>query len=324
MSTATETNPLPAFTAASRPMDPMDPVLDVFRPDRSIVDKYVSRTLPGGIKDTDFLLDQWRKRKNIFLKGDTQAGKTMVIQVIACLAADELGYDKPLPVFTLSGSSGVTDYDLFGQPSVYTDDESKEALVWLPGILDLATLVENAILYIDEPSMMDERVNSSLHPVCDDRRMYTNRQKAVKVPGDGFMPEVRHVLDSVWIVGSYNEGYRGTAPLSEAFANRFAHLPWDYDEAVETQLLFFATVREFSKEIRLMRMNSTIRTPVGVTLFQQFEEDLREYGVEMAYWKFCGVFTPDEKARVMAHVENISMLGKIEDEIEQTAIFGDD
>jgi MoxR-like ATPase len=314
-------NPLTAFTASPQPMDPMDPRLDAFRPDPSIVDKYISRTLPGGIKDTDFLLDLWRKRENVFIKGDTQGGKTMVIEVIAVLAARELGYEKPLPVFTLSGSSGVTDYDLFGQPSVHTNDEDEEAVVWLPGILDLATLVKDAILYIDEPSMMEERVTSSLHPVCDHRRTYTNRQKAVKVPGDGYMPEVRKIDDSIWIVGSYNEGYRGTAPLQEAFANRFSHLTWDYDDEVEKELLHFATVREFAKEIRLMRQNVTVRTPVGVTLFQKFEEDLQAYGVECAFWKFCGVFTPDEKARVIAHVENISMLGKIEDEIEQTAIF---
>ena len=316
------TNDLPINTEIPA-LDPMDPRLDPFRPDPSVVKEYVSRTLPGGIKDLDFLMELWRNRENVFLKGDTQAGKTMVIEVIACLAAEELGYDKPLPVFTLSGSSGVTDYDLFGQPSVYTDEDSKENLVWLPGVLDLATKVLHAILYLDEPTMMEERVTASLHPVCDHRRTYTNRQKAVKIPGDGFMPEVRKVEPTVWIVGSYNEGYRGTAPLQEAFANRFSHLQWDYNEEVEASLLHYGTVREFAKEIRLMRQNATVRTPVGVTAFITFEADLNKFGADLAFWKFLGIFTPDEKARVESHIENISLMGKIEDEIEQTEIYAE-
>ena len=304
-------------------MDVMDERLDAFRPDPAVVKEYVSRNLPGDIADTDLLLALWRKRKNVLIKGDTQAGKTMVIEVIACLAAEELGFDKPLPIFTLSGSSGVTDYDLFGQPSVYTDEDGKEQLVWLPGILDLATEIEHAILYLDEPSMMEERVTASLHPVCDHRRTFVNRQKAVKVPGDGFMPEVRKVKDTVWIVGSFNEGYRGNAPLQEAFANRFAHIKFDYDEKVEGTLFEFGTVRVLAEEIRLMRQNSSVRTPVGTTLFQTFEEDLKEFGPELAFWKFTAVFTPEEAAKVQTHIDNISLLPKIADEVEQSAIYGD-
>lgn len=317
------TNTNVPLTLDHGPMDPMDERLDVFRPNPDVVKTYVSRELPGGIKDTDLLLSYWRKKENIFLKGDTQSGKTIAIEVIACLAAEELGFPKPLPIFTLSGSSGVTDYDMFGQSAVYTDDNLTEALVWLPGILDLATAVPHAILYLDEPTMMEERVTASLHPVTDGRRAYINRQKAVKVPGDGFMPEVRSVDETVWICGSYNVGYRGTAPLQEAFANRFHHIPWDYDEKVEGELLHFGTVRVLSEEVRLMRANGTVRTPVGVTLFQVFETDLKDFGVELAWWKFCGVFTPEESTKVQAHIENISLLSKIEDEVEQTAIYGE-
>jgi MoxR-like ATPase len=319
--TNTDTD-LPDINTLAEEMDPMDPRLDAFRPDPNVVKVYVSRMLPGDIRDTDYLLDMWKKKKNVLIKGDTQSGKTMIIEVVACLAAEYLGLSKPLPIFTLSGSSGVTDYDLFGQPAVFNGEDTEgEEVVWLPGILDLGTKVRYGIVMLDEPSMMEERVTASLHPVCDHRRTFVNRQKAVRVPGDGFMPEVRKVLDTVWIVGSYNEGYRGCAPLQEAFANRFKHLSWSYDSKVEADLLHYATVRVLAEEIRLMRQNSTVRTPVGVSVFQTFEEDMRDYGVESAMWSFLGIFTPDEKARVESHLDNISLIGKIEDEVEQTAIF---
>ena len=36
--------------------DPMDPALDRFRPDPEVVKHYISRKVPGGMKDIDFLL----------------------------------------------------------------------------------------------------------------------------------------------------------------------------------------------------------------------------------------------------------------------------
>ena len=68
----------------------------------------------NGMSDTDFLLrytNDFYRAKNegrpasFMLKGDTQGGKTLLVQVLAILWADAMGFPKPMPIFTLSGSS---------------------------------------------------------------------------------------------------------------------------------------------------------------------------------------------------------------------------
>ena len=111
--------------------------------------QYIGREIAPGLTDTDFLLaftsDEYRADSNnagrpasVLLKGDTQSGKTMLVEVLAIVWAERLGLPKPMPIFTISGSSGVTDFDLFGQTTSYTDPVTGvETLVWLPGMVEL-------------------------------------------------------------------------------------------------------------------------------------------------------------------------------------------
>jgi MoxR-like ATPase len=291
--------------------DPMDPRLDPYRPDPSIVKEYQNRVLEGGIKDTDKLLDYWRKRTPLLLVGETQAGKTMVVQVIACLAAKEAGFDKPFPIFTLSGSAGVTDFDLFGQPTAYTDPETgEERIVFLNGLVDMAMRF-GGFLYLDELNLMHERVTSSLHPITDDRRRFVNRSKAVPVPGDGFVPEVVYAHEYTWIIGTYNDGYRGASTMNEAFRNRFRHLPWDYDPKVEKKLIVSDIIREIGERLRNAREMGDIQTPVGTRALQNLEEDCDSDGVKFAIWAFVGMFPSRERVAVRSILEDSSLLVKL-------------
>lgn len=297
--------------------DPMDRRLDPYRPDPKIVDEYISRTLPGNKKDTDILLSYWRDRRNLMLVGDTQSGKTMAIQVVAVLAAREAGLPKPYPVFTLSGSSGVTDYDMFGQPTAYSDSVTGvERIVWLPGVVDLAVRI-GGFLYIDEANMLDDRALSSLNPVADDRRFFVNRQKAVKVPGDGFIPEIVKAHPDLWVVGTYNDGYRGTGTLQEAFSNRFVHLPWDYDEDVEKRLVKSPVIREtVAPMLRNARRQGNITTPVGTRALQEMEDAAYTHGAAFAVWAISGMFPAQDRARVMNLMVERSVEELLEDELK--------
>lgn len=298
--TATTAVPSPQLpTVEEDPIeDVMDSRLDVYRPDPDIMEEYVSRLLPGRLKDTDVLLSYWRERKNLMLVGDTQSGKTMAVMVMAVLAAKEMGLPKPLPVFTLSGSSGVTDFDLFGQPTAYTDDDGVERIVWLSGVVDLAARV-GGILYIDEANVVDERAISSLNPLTDDRRFFVNRQKAVKASTGSYIPEVVYAHKDLWIVGTYNDGYRGTGTLQEAFSNRFVHLPWDYDEEVEKALIKSKVIRDMvGSAIRSARDSGTISTPVGTRALQNMESAALQFGASFAVWSLLGMFPGYDRDRV--------------------------
>jgi hypothetical protein len=304
----------PAVAVAQRPIiDPMDVRLDPYRPSWDLLKKYVSRKLFGSIKDTDLLLHYWRTRDNegysanVLFEGDTQSGKTLFVQVLACLVSKELGFPKPLPVFTLSGSAGVTDYDLFGQSVAHIGADGVERLVFLNGIIELASKVP-CILYLDEINMMPERVTSTLHPVADDRRSFVNRQKAVEADGEYLMAQTK-MNTGCWIIGTMNPaGYRGTSPLNEAFANRFTkRIPWGYDRDVETKLLGSPSMVLLAESLREARRLGSIQTPVGSKLLVDTKKDIDTLGVEIGLAVFASFFNERERTRVEAIINDKSI-----------------
>lgn len=298
-----------------------DPRLDMFRPNPEIVNYYVSRKMPNGERDVDYLMKVWEQRENVLLVGDTQGGKTMMISVMAVHIGERMGLERdgkvlPVPVFTLSASNGITDFDMFGQPTAWSNPEtSEEQIVWLPGLVDMAARV-GGILYLDEVNMMPERVTSSLHPCTDWRRAFTNRAKAVQVPGDGFMPETVKLSSDLWVAGTMNPNYRGAGTLNEAFANRFRHLSWDYDASVETKLVPNDAVRTLGAAMRDARGTGHLRTPVGTAALMRFVNDVNRDGVDMAMFVLESMFTADERPTVREIVESRSFKALIQNDAE--------
>jgi MoxR-like ATPase len=216
-----------------------------------------------------------------------------------------MGLGRAVPVFTLSASSGITDFDLFGQPTAWTDPDGVEHIVHLPGVVDMAARV-GGILYLDEVNMMPERVTSSIHPITDWRRSFTNRTKAVKVPGDGFMAEQVKLHDDLWVVGTMNPNYRGAGALNEAFANRFRFLRWDYNPDVERTLIPNEGVRLLGDALRTARATGHLRTPVGTSALMRLASDVADTGVDMALYCLLSMFTQDEVPVVEEIIESRS------------------
>jgi len=282
--------------------DPMDERLDHLRPSKAKVKAYINRIMADGSTDVEMLLrfttKAYRKKNqerpaNIMLKGETQSGKTMLVEVLAVEWSEMLGLPKPMPVFTLSGSSGITDFDLFGQMTSYMGE-----LHWLPGLVELAALA-GGILYLDEINAFDARVTSSLHPLADHRHEFTNRNKAVwKTTFDGtsgmLMPETVNASYDLWIIGTYNEGYKGMGEMNEAFINRFRHIRWDYDKAIEAKLIDSQAVRLLGDYLRLARQSNQLRTPVGTTALANLEQDILEMGIALGVQIFTGMFKANE------------------------------
>ena len=312
--------------ALTKPItDPMDARLDHLRPSRTKVKRYINRVMPNGMSDVDFLLtftsDEYRAENegrptNVTMKGDTQAGKTFLVEVLACVWADRLGLPKPMPIFTLSGSSGVTDYDLFGQTTSYTDPATgQEALVWLPGVVELAAQA-GGILYLDECNAMGERVTSSLFPLLDHRHQFVNRNKPV-FRGGQFMPETVTASLDLWVIATMNEGYRGMGELTEALVSRFEHLVWDYDDEVEKKLVKSPTIRLLGEKLRLARKANKIRTPLGTSGLQKIQRNVATFGPEMAMNIMLGQFKPNERDIVASIVEDGSIIVLLMEEAKQ-------
>jgi hypothetical protein len=320
--------PTPAGEVAVPITDPMDPRLDHFRPSRAKVKRYERRQMSNGKSDVEFFLrftdDDYRAENdgrpaNVMLKGDTQSGKTMLVEVLAVEWAEKMGLPKPMPIFTLSGSSGVTDYDLFGQPTTFTHPETGvESLVWLPGLADLAARV-GGILYLDEINAMAERVTTSLHPMTDFRHSFTNRNKAV-MRGGMIMPEVVSTHMDLWIIGTYNEGYRGMAEMNEAFINRFRHIQWGYDREVEGKLITSAAVRLLGDALRTSRTKNAIRTPIGTAALQRLERDVEAFGPVLGLEVLTGMFKANERDIVSSIIEDRSIIVLLNEEQRQRKI----
>lgn len=300
--------PVTMVTRAKPITDPMDPALDRFRPSRHVVDLYVSRNVPGGLTDIDYMLklrDQRDSRgfsPNVALVGDTQSGKTMLVQVLACLAADRDGMPKPYPVFTLSGSSGITSYDLFGQTTA-VEVNGREQLVWMEGLVPMA-LHCGGFLYLDEWNAVPPSQAVSVHPVLDDRRQFVNYQRAIPSGHGGWAPEVVDAKSTLWCLSTINPGYKGTQTMAEATSNRFRWVPWDYDKDTEKSLVPSVTIRTIGDELRNLRVQRVVTLPVGTSALQRFNHDCVTFGVENALWVFQGMFPPNERERVITMIED--------------------
>jgi hypothetical protein len=291
--------PPEAVTATRSPITSLDdPFFDKFRP-KVNPKSYLSRVLPGGLTDIEALIQYFSNKgngwaDNIALAGDTQSGKTMLVEVLAHHVAKCLGLTKPVPVFTLSGSSSITDYDIYGQ---YRPVDGQTP-VWMEGILALAARW-GGIAYIDEVNALPGNVTSALHPLLDDRRQFVNLRKPVLQSDGSYAPEVVNANKNLWVICTYNPGYSGMAKTNEAFVNRFRVLQWDYDRSVEKKLVTSPTVLLLGEALRTARSTRAINTPVGTSALVRLDQDLKTYNPEYALWAFCGSFTnATERSRV--------------------------
>lgn len=314
------------FTEVKHITDPMDPALDQFRPNANIVDNYINRTLAGDYKDTDFLLHMRDQRDengyspNIALVGPTQAGKTLLVQVLAVLAAEKDGHPKPYPVFTLNGSSGISNYDLYGKTTAVIID-GVEVLVWMDGVCPMAARC-GGILYLDEWNAVPPTQAVGLHPLLDDRRQFTNTHRAVPDGHGNFMPEVVKANTNLWVISTINPvGYKGTQAMAEATSNRFRWYEWGYDTKVEKQILTSDAVIDFAKLLRDACEGGAIKTPVGTSALYRLNEDLSLFGADVALWAFKGMFQTQKDLLAVEEIIQLNDIhGRLDAEYEDREI----
>lgn len=299
-------------TSTSTITDPMDDLLDQYRPHRSVLDRYISRSI-GGMRDIDLFLRKRQMRDAdgyitpMGLVGETQAGKTMFVRALAVAAAIEEGLPKPLPVFEVLGSSGVSTYDLFGMPAPSPD--GRDLLVWMEGIVPMAAAC-GGLLYLDEVFSIASSQITALHGLLDERRSFNNTQRAVPNGRGGFAPEVVKAHKDLWVIATVNPvGYKGVQSAPEAFVNRFDWMIWDYDQAVEERLVPSATIRLLGEALRTARSTSrVISTPVGTSALQRLNLNVATFGATVGLEMFMGLFGLNEREKVRAIIEDRNIL----------------
>ena len=312
--------------------DPMDPRLDFLRPMRSKAARYIQRTMKNGMTDIEMFLQyasSARRAENdeypvpFALKGDTQSGKTFAVIALAVFWSDymaeqqraagiEVTYTKPMPIFTLSGSAGVTDFQMFGQPAV-DQAMGDNHIVWLMGIVDMAAMC-GGILYVDEINALLERTTTALFSLLDHRHEFTNYNKPKHIGGDLYLPTTIRAHPDFWPIATYNEGYEGMAKLNKAVHQRFDHILWDYSEEVEKKLISSATVLEIGKAFRTARKNRKLKTPVGTAVLERIERNIQSFGVDVTEEIFLGMFTAEERGTAEAILKDRSLIASLHEE----------
>lgn len=113
-----------------------------------------------------------------------------------------------------------------------------------------------------------------------------------------------------------NPNYRGAGALNEAFANRFRHLDWTYDDKVERSLIPNDAVRTLGDALRQARATGHVRTPVGTSALMRLADDCVSDGVDMALFVLTSMFTSDERLVVDEIIESRSFKTLLQNAID--------
>jgi hypothetical protein len=242
-----------------------------FVPDPSYAKRYKNRKVHG-IADFDLMDYCMKNRKNLLMRGDTGAGKTMMPMAYAA--------KNGIPYYSIPCDVAIDTTSLFGK-MMPTDVVGK--FEWTDG--PVTELVRHGgILNISEVNFMPPKISAALYQLLDGRRSLTLLQHK---------GEVIKAHPRLLIVADMNPKYRGTVELNVAFANRWnVKVDWGYDSQVESSLVSSPALLKIVQQIR---KNDQVKTPVGTNAMEEFMQLAPDLGYDFAVQNFVGIFDTTER-----------------------------
>ena len=262
-------------------------MLEELIPDNQVAVDYINRDIHG---HEDFqILDYAREEElNVLIEGPTGPGKTMLCRAYAA--------SRQIPFFALNPGSAAEPSQLFGKYILQNG-----SMQWVDGPVTSLVRHGNAVLLLDEVNFMPPGVTSTLHPLTDDQRLVILYDHVVEHEDTDTgeqvaMAEVVKAGPKLLVVAAFNEGYRGTEELNEAFRNRFdIAVEWGYSEEVEEELIASTTLRTIASQIRKMESQGEIETPCSTNRLQFFERMVEDIGLDAAISNFLSSFERSER-----------------------------
>lgn len=244
-------------------------------PAPAIASKYVNRQIYGS-HDFDVFDRALAENENVLIYGPTGAGKTMGALAFAA--------SRGMPTFTISGSVNFDPSQAFGRERIRDNK-----VVWVDGgATEIARY--GGVLILDEINFIPSKVMTPLFPLLDDRRQIT------LLDNNG---ETIPCHPNTLIVATMNRGYAGTQSMNFALANRFMyHLSWGYDDAVESRLVGWKSVRDFAKQLRIAEENGTIQTPTPTNAVVDFVNLAKTLGLPFAIENFRARYDESEQPAI--------------------------
>lgn len=263
-------------------------------PPADFLDSYISRTIEG---KSEFEIFDFAhlNRLNVLIEGPTGPGKTSAAMAWAVKNSKRF--------YAIPSNVGIEPSQMFGK---FIPDQETGGFRWVDG--PVTDIVRNGgCLLINEVNFMPERVATVLFPLLDKRR------QIMLVDNEG---EVITAHPDLLVMADMNPDYEGTRPLNKAFRNRFAvQLVWDYDPAVERQLVKSTALLKMAKSIR---DEGSFDTPVSTNMLMEYERIFYGLGLEFAMANFIAHFPSDDREAIKVVVNTVSH--NVKNELEAFAV----
>jgi len=259
-------------------------------PDKKWAKEYINRKVVGNLTDFEVYDYANANDMNILIEGHAGSGKTMSVQAYASA--------RGMRYFNVACHIGLEASHLIGRWIPTPEGHFR----WQDGAV--TEIVRNGgVLLFNEINFAPERFLTFIFSLLDYRReiqLMENGGEVIKAHPD------------LLIVADMNPDYRGTRPLNQALADRFAvRLSFPYDKPIEQKLLGNKALVDMANLLRDEFNKGTLLTPVSTRSLVAFVKHAKQFGMDFATYTYVNSFEGDEERNsvrlvVNTHRDNIA------------------
>ena len=250
-------------------------------PSKEAVGNYIPRTFAGGVTEKQMYDHAFKYQKNILLEGHAGTGKTTSPMHDSMLRGQGC--------YVVSCSVGIEVGHFIGKTIIKNNGEAG----WVDGVL-IQAMKTGSKLILDEVDFASPKILQRLQDVLQNRTLSV-------IENGG---EIVKAEDSFMVVATYNNGYRHSNKLNEAFLDRFGiKLRFDYDNEIEKQVIPSKSLLQLADSMRADSINGVYSTPVTLRLLKSFVTIAKDTTYEFAVENFVMNFNEEERPSVKLLLE---------------------
>jgi len=252
-------------------------------PDKKWAKEYINRKVVNNLTDFEVYDYALVNDMNILIEGHAGSGKTMSVQAYA--SARNMRY------FNVACHIGLEASHLIGRWIPTPEGHFR----WQDGAV--TEIVRNGgVLLFNEINFAPERFLTFIFSLLDYRR-------EIQLMENG--GEVIRAHKDLIIIADMNPDYRGTRPLNQALADRFAiRLSFPYDKPIEQKLLGNKALVDMANQLRDEFNKGTLLTPVSTRALVAFVKHAKQFGMDFATYTYVNSFEGDEERSAVRLVIN--------------------
>lgn len=252
-------------------------------PDKKWAKEYINRKVVNNLTDFEIYDYALANSMNILIEGHAGSGKTMSVQAYA--SARNMRY------FNVACHIGLEASHLIGRWIPTPEGHFR----WQDGAV--TEIVRNGgVLLFNEINFAPERFLTFIFSLLDYRR-------EIQLMENG--GEVIRAHKDLIIIADMNPDYRGTRPLNQALADRFAvRLSFPYDKPIEQKLLGNKALVDMANQLRDEFNKGTLLTPVSTRALVAFVKHAKQFGMDFATYTYVNSFEGDEERSAVRLVIN--------------------